>query len=132
MGRRKRRTSKKAHAAEHNLPTGFWQQALALLLVVVAILCLLAIFGTGGPFLEWIRMVVQLLFGWGFVLLPVIAVYLAIAIFRAEDNRLPTVVIIATILFLAEIAGLLHLFTNDPRNLELAQSGVGGGLVGFG
>jgi DNA segregation ATPase FtsK/SpoIIIE, S-DNA-T family len=128
MGRRKRRSSKKMQAAQHSLPEGFWQQATALVLIVLAILMLLAIIGTGGPLLASVHQALQWLVGWSLLLLPVVTVYLAIAIFRAENNRLPIVVILATILFMAEIAGFIQLFSNDPSVASID----GGGFLGYG
>lgn len=131
MGRKKRRTSKKSPTPQHNLPVGFWQQATAVVLVVFALLMLLAVIGTGGPLLEWLHIALRWLLGWALFLLPIVTVYLAIAIFRAEDNRLPVVVILATILLMAEVAGFVHLFSNNPTLFDSARSAQGGGFVGY-
>lgn len=128
MGRRKRRNTKKVQAAQHALPEGFWQQATALVLIVAAILMLLAMIGTGGPLLNSVHQGLQWLLGWSLLILPVVTVYMAVAIFKAENNRLPIIVIIATILFVAEIAGFIQLFSNNPHLI----SGEGGGFVGYG
>ncbi len=131
MGRKKRRSSKKVHAAQHQLPTGFWQQATAVVLLLFALLVLLALIGTGGPVLEALHVALLWALGWTIFVLPVVAVYMAIAIFRAEDNRLPTVVIIAAILFLVELASFINLFAADPQSLQVATNGTGGGVVGY-
>ncbi len=127
MGR-KRRSSKKMNTAKHALPEGFWQQATALILIVLAILMLLAMIGTGGPLLASLHSALKWLVGWSLFILPVVTVYLAIAIFKAENNRLPIVVILATILFMAEVAGFIQLFSDDPQ----VASPDGGGFVGYG
>lgn len=127
MGR-KRRTSKKTPSAQHKLPEGFWQQATALVLIVLAILMLLAMIGTGGPLLASLHTALKWLVGWSLFALPVVTVYIAVAIFKAENNRLPIVVILATILFMAELAGLIQLFSNNPQVASLD----GGGYVGYG
>jgi DNA segregation ATPase FtsK/SpoIIIE, S-DNA-T family len=129
MGRtRKRRSSKKMQTAQHALPDGFWQQATALVLIVLALLMLLAMIGTGGPLLASLHTALKWLLGWSLLILPVVTVYLAIAIFKAENNRIPVVVILATILFMAEVAGFIQLFSNDPA----VNSPEGGGFVGYG
>ncbi|HSE29026.1 MAG TPA: DNA translocase FtsK 4TM domain-containing protein [Candidatus Saccharimonadales bacterium] len=130
MGRKRRRTPKKLQA-EHKLPEGFWQQATAVILIVAAFLVILAVFGTGGPVLEWLNGALRWLIGWTILLVPVVAIYIAIATFRAENNRLPTVVILATILFLAEIAGLIHLFSPNATSYDQVLSSDGGGFVGY-
>jgi len=127
MGR-KRRSSKKIQTAQHKLPDGFWQQATALVLIVLALLMLLAMIGTGGPLLASLHSALKWLLGWSLLILPVITVYLAVAIFKAENNRLPVVVILATILFMGEIAGFIQLFSADPA----VNSIDGGGFVGYG
>ncbi len=132
MGKKKRSKAKITPTVKHALPEGFWQQATAVMLAVFGLLLLLALFGTGGPVLEWLHGALKWLVGWTVVFLPFISVYLAVAIFRAENNRLPVVVIMATILFIAEIAGLVHLFTNEPTVFDHARSANGGGFVGFG
>jgi S-DNA-T family DNA segregation ATPase FtsK/SpoIIIE len=132
MGKKRHNKAKGPSTAKHALPEGFWQQATAVLLVVFGLLMVLALFGTGGPVLEWLHNALKWLVGWTVVFLPLISVYLAIAIFRAENNRLPVVVIIATILFVAEIAGFVHLFTANPTTFDHVRSANGGGFIGFG
>lgn len=113
------------------MPEGFWQQATAVVLIVSALLVILAVFGTGGPVLEWLNVALRWLIGWTILLVPIVAIYIAIATFRAENNRLPVVVILATILFLAELAGLIHLFSPDPTVYDKVLSSDGGGFVGY-
>jgi S-DNA-T family DNA segregation ATPase FtsK/SpoIIIE len=132
MGRKKRSTkAKKVQTAQHALPEGFWQQATAVVLAVFGLLLVLAMFGTGGPVLEWLHDALQWVVGWAIVALPVIAIYLAIAIFRAENNRLPIVVIMATILFVGELAAFIHLFTLYPEGTSAADFQNGGGALGY-
>ena len=114
--------------AQHTLPDGFWQQATALVLIVLALLMLLAMIGTGGPLLASLHNALKWLLGWSLLILPVVTVYLAVAIFKAENNRLPVVVILATILFMGEIAGFIQLFSADPT----VNSMDGGGFIGYG
>ncbi|HSE61453.1 MAG TPA: DNA translocase FtsK 4TM domain-containing protein [Candidatus Saccharimonadales bacterium] len=131
MGRKKRAKAKKVQAAQHALPEGFWQQATAVVLVVFGLLLLLALFGTGGPLLEMLHAAFKWLVGWAIVMLPFIAVYLAVAIFRAENNRLPVVVILATLLFIIELAAFIHLFTPNPLASEAESFQNGGGALGY-
>jgi len=132
MGRKKKSKVKKAPTgAKHNLPEGFWQQATAISLIIFALLLTLALFGTGGPILEWIHSVLYWLVGYTIFIMPIIFVYLAVAIFRAEGSKLPVVVIIATILFVAEAAGFIHLFSKDPTTFDHIRSSEGGGFLGY-
>ncbi len=133
MAKRKKRTTKKTKAAipQHTLPIGFWLQVGAVLLTVLALLLVIAMFGAGGPMLAWLLTAFQTLLGWSVYALPVLFVYLAYSIFAAKENRLPIIVQVASWLFILWLAGFLQLSVLDPMKYELAQSGQGGGVVGW-
>jgi hypothetical protein len=131
MAKRKRRASKKQASPQHNLPEGFWQQAAATVLVVVALLLVVAMFGAGGPLMAAILTAGKWLLGWTIYLVPVIFGYIAFETFRADSNRLPFIMQFATVLFLVFVAGFFHLFLQDPSDLQLAMTGVGGGVAGY-
>lgn len=131
MAKRKKRTTKKQVSPQHVLPEGFWYQAGAILMVVIALLLVVAMFGTGGPVLEWLLSAGKTLIGWAVYLVPLIFIYLTIETFRAEHNRLPIIMPIATVLLLSFIAGFVHLFVDDPTSSQLAMAGQGGGVVGM-
>lgn len=109
---KKRRTKKKAAPSgpQHKLPAGFWQQVLALALVAFSILLVVAWFGVGGPVLEWIQKTAVGLIGNAVYVVPFLFVYVGVEIFRAEQNKLPLVMKIATVLLLVWFAGLSGLF----------------------
>jgi S-DNA-T family DNA segregation ATPase FtsK/SpoIIIE len=105
---RKKRQVKSA--PQHSLPTGFWAQVGALLLIAISILFVVAWFGAGGPVLEWMHKLVIDSIGYAVYVVPILFVYVAIEIFRAEDNRLPFVMKLATgsaILWFSALFGLL-------------------------
>ncbi len=131
MAKRKRRVSKKNQAPQHNLPEGFWQQAAATVMVVLALLLVIAMFGAGGPLMAAILTAGKWLIGWTVYLVPFIFAYIAFETFRAERNRLPFVMEFGTVLFLVFVAGFFHLFLKDPSDLQLAMTGVGGGVAGY-
>lgn len=131
MAKRKKRTSKKAVKAQHALPEGFWFQAGAILMAVVALLLVVAMFGTGGPVLEGFLAAGKWLLGWVVYLVPVIFIYLTFEVFRAENNRISVVVPIATVLFLTFVAGFMQLFLTAPTEYSSVERGVGGGAIGL-
>lgn len=133
MAKRKKRSSKKAapKAPQHVLPSGFWRQISALTLIVAAILLVVGIIDAGGPALAWLFNVSMSTFGVTTYMLPVIFVGVAIAIFRAEDNRLPAAMKFATFLLILWLSGLFGTAATDPLSMQLASSGQGGGLVGW-
>ncbi len=130
MAKRKKR-SKKTAQPQHTVPDGFWRQVGALILVVLALLLVVAMFGSGGPLLDWFYGVCKSLFGAAIFALPLLFVYLAIAIFKAEKNRLASIMKFAAVLMIVWLSGLFGLFMNDPESSELAQTGQGGGLIGW-
>jgi DNA segregation ATPase FtsK/SpoIIIE, S-DNA-T family len=131
MPKRKRRSTKKQVTPQHNLPEGFWHQAVATVMVVTALLLLVAMFGAGGPLMATVLSAGKWLLGGGIFLIPFIFVYIAFETFRAESNRLPFIMQFATVLFMVFLAGFFHLFLAEPGNLQVAMTGVGGGVAGY-
>jgi S-DNA-T family DNA segregation ATPase FtsK/SpoIIIE len=123
MAKRKKSTRGKAKAPQHSLPIGFWAQVGAVLLIAISLLLVIAWFGAGGPILEWMHRASLALIGYAMYVVPVLFVYVAVEIFRAEENRLPFVVKLATALMIVWFAGLFGLMTSD-------QGGPAGGVVG--
>lgn len=117
---KKKKTTRKApakQAPQHALPSGFWAQVGAVLLIAISILFVVAWFGAGGPVLEWIHKAALATIGYAVYVVPLLFVYVAVEIFRAEDNRIPFVVKFATaltIVWFAGIFGLLHATPVDP------------------
>lgn len=128
----KRKTKKKVKSSpKHVLPAGFWAQVSAVLLVVLALLLVVAMFGAGGPVLAWVLSASLTTIGWSSYMLPVLLIYIAVEIFRAEQNKLPFVVGFAAVLLTAWVSAFLHLFISDPKDMTLAVTGIGGGFLGW-
>lgn len=116
--KKKKSTKKKASAPQgphHSLPVGFWSQVWAVLLIVLAVLLVVTWFGVGGPVLEWINMAAQRTVGYAMYLLPILLLYIAVEIFRAEENRLPLVMKFAAVLEIVWLAGLFGLLKTPAR-----------------
>lgn len=112
MAKRKRRSSKKPvkQVPQHTLPAGFWSQVGAVILAAISVLLIVAWFGVGGPVLEWLQASTLATIGYAVYILPLLFVYMAIEIFRAEDNRLPLVLYVSgfgLVLWFAGLFGLL-------------------------
>jgi DNA segregation ATPase FtsK/SpoIIIE, S-DNA-T family len=121
--RKKLRKKKVASGPSHHLPAGFWQQVAALALIAISILLVVAWFGAGGPVLESIQRIALQGIGYAVYVVPVLFVYVAIEIFRAEENKLPLVMKLATALLLVWFAGLFGLMKDSLGKPT-------GGLVG--
>ncbi len=134
MAKRKKRASKaKANkkSVQHTLPDGFWPQVGAVVLVVLALLLILGMMGSGGAFPVGTYDVTRAIFGWAIFVLPVLFIYRAVQIFRAENNKIPGVVTGGTILFVSLTAGFVQLMSKLPTDYELASAGHGGGVLGW-
>ncbi|MDO4712918.1 MAG: DNA translocase FtsK 4TM domain-containing protein [Candidatus Saccharibacteria bacterium] len=122
---KKRKTPKKKTIStpRHHLPVGFWAQVGAVLLIVLSLLLVVAWFGQGGPVLEWVNRSALYVFGYAMYALPLLLVYLAVEVFRAEENRLPLAMKAAAVLEMVWLSGLFGL-------LKTAVRPEAGGLVG--
>ena len=125
MPKRKRTRKKVPQGPKHSLPIGFWAQVGAVFLVAISILFIVAWFGAGGPVLEWINNAALKTVGYATYILPLLFIYVAVEVFRAEENKLPFVMRFATALTIVWVAGLFGLMKNDAGQTT-------GGFVGDG
>lgn len=125
MAKRKKYRKKpvKVEAPKHTLPNGFWAQIGALFLIAFSLLLVLGWFHAGGPVLDWLYQATLSTIGYAVYVVPVLFIYVAVEIFRAEENRLPFVMKLAATLSLIWFAGLFGLLKN-------AQGEPTGGFVG--
>jgi S-DNA-T family DNA segregation ATPase FtsK/SpoIIIE len=126
MAKRKRRTYKKASkqvAPQHHLPVGFWSQVGALFLIAFSLLLILGWFHIGGPILDWLYVAALDTIGYAVYVVPLLFIYVAIEIFRAEENRLPFAMKFGAAVALVWFAGLFGLLKN-------ADGETTGGFIG--
>ncbi len=132
MSKKKKSSRKKKsdHSApKHSLPAGFWAQVGALFLIAISILLVTAWFNAGGPVLEWMHKAALDSIGYAVFVVPALFVYVAVEVFRAEDNRLPFVMKFATASAILWFAALFGLFKNDQG---LTTGGFVGDLINKG
>lgn len=117
MAKRKKRSSKKAvkQVPQHTLPAGFWSQIGAVALAALAVLFVVAWFGVGGPVLEWLQSFTLATVGWSVYVLPLLFIYIAIEIFRSENNRLPVVLYMSGFALVLWFSGLFGLLGDPTR-----------------
>ena len=104
----KRRT--KEAPVEHELPGGFWRQTIAVIMIAAAVFFVITWFGHGGSALNTVHSALNKTIGFATYFIPAILVYLAIKIFRAENNRVAIVVYLASILMLLWLSGIGAIF----------------------
>lgn len=126
MAQKRKSTRKKAPVKatpQHSLPDGFWAQVGAVFLIAISILFVVAWFGAGGPILEWLHQAAINTVGYAVYILPLLFVYIAVEIFRAENNRISFVVKFAAFLMIVWFAGLFGL-------MKSAEGKTTGGFIG--
>ena len=129
MAKKKKSTRKKAplkSVPQHSLPSGFWSQVGAVFLIAISFLFVVAWFDAGGPVLDWLYQAALGSIGYAVYVAPLLFIYVAVEIFRAEDNRLPFVMKLATITSIVWFAALFGLLTNQTGQ---TTGGVIGELV---
>ena len=115
--RRSTRSARREAPVEHELPGGFWRQTIAVLMIAAALFFVITWFGHGGSVLNKVHEAIVSGLGAATYFIPAFLVYLAVKIFRAENNRVAVPVYIASILMLLWISGIGAIWG-------------GGGLVG--
>ncbi len=123
---RSRKSSKKVTTPQHTLPAGFWSQVAAFMLFAFSLLLIVSWFGAGGPAFNWILNVSLRTIGYATYVLPIVGIYVAIAVFRVAKNKLPAVMKFASVLIVVWFAGLSGLFRQDG---QASTGGVIGDLV---
>lgn len=141
MGRKKKDGAKQESTEEE----GFrWEEILhsdakrslaAVFLFAFAVLFFLGFIGAAGVFGGWLDLILGKLLGFGKWLFPLVLLAAALMFLRRRTTTLADAVkfIGLTVGFCA-LLGLLHLYSGDTTKemLKVAESGEGGGYVGFG
>lgn len=110
----KRRTTRSAKEVkpEHELPGGFWRQTSAVLMIALSLFFVITWFGHGGTVLNEVHKFFLNIIGFAAYFIPALLVYLAVKIFRAEDNRVALPVYIASFLMIFWISGIAAIWQN--------------------
>lgn len=98
--------AKKEAPLEHELPGGFWRQITAVLMMALALFFVITWFGAGGDILNAIHQYMLKGLGFATYFIPLLLVYLAVRIFRSDDNRVAVPVYIASVLMLVWLSGI--------------------------
>lgn len=101
----KRKSTRREAPVEHELPGGFWRQISAVIMIAVALFFVITWFGQGGTILNYVHQFFYQGLGFATYFVPALLIYLAVKIFRSEDNRVAIPVYIASILMILWIAG---------------------------
>lgn len=127
----KAKARRPAPTAVHTVPSHFWGQVGAIFLAIITGMLIVGLFGIGGTLPVEFANIVRFIIGWTAFIIPIVFIVQIIQVFKKPDERIPAVIWVATILFIAIFAGLFQLFLPDPKSTQLSQAGDGGGMVGL-
>ena len=108
----KRKNTKEVTKAEYELPGGFGRQIVAVLMIALALFFVITWFGQGGDVLNEVHKFFINTIGAATYFLPLLLVYLAVKIFRAENNRVAFPVYLFSILMIIWISGIAAITGN--------------------
>lgn len=123
MAKRKTKKKDKSAGVQHQLPAGFWAQVAAILMIALALLLIVAWFGSGGPVLQGLQNVNTMVFGHGSYILPIILIYLGFEIFRSDNNKLAVATYASSFVLLVLMSGFFATIFEDNK----AGGFLGGG-----
>lgn len=110
------KSAKKAAEREVNndyeLPGGFWHQIFAVLMIALSLFFVITWFDHGGSFLNATHKIILEGIGIATYAIPMILVYLAVKIFRSDNNRVAVPVYIFSLLMLLWISGIGAIWGN--------------------
>ena len=110
--RKHTKRARKEAPVEHELPGGFWRQIVAVLMIALAVFFVITWFGHGGSALNLVHKFILSGIGFATYFIPAILTYLAVKIFRSENNRVAVPVYLASILMLLWISGVAAIWHN--------------------
>ena len=110
--KRTTRGSRKEAPVEHELPGGFWRQICAVLMIALALFFVITWFGHGGSALNTVHEFFISILGLATYFIPALLVYLAVKIFRSENNRVAIPVYFASILMIIWLSGVGAIWHN--------------------
>ena len=100
------KSKREVTTVEHELPGGFWRQIFAVLMIALAVFFVITWFGHGGSALNTVHQFILSGIGIATYLIPPLLVYLAVKIFRSENNRVAFPVYLASIIMLIWFSGI--------------------------
>lgn len=110
---------------KHSVPGGFWQQVMAFMSLVFALVLILAIIGAGGSAPSEIFKAFRSLIGLIAFIVPFIIIYLAVKKMFAENNVLPVSVHFGFVSFVASSSAMVATVLDEKMNVRNAGGEIG-------
>jgi DNA segregation ATPase FtsK/SpoIIIE, S-DNA-T family len=136
MAKKKKKTTrsrarKSSEAPELKTGSVFWRQIAAVIMIVIGLFILIGGFGWGGLLPIKLYEISSWFLGLVAFLVPFVLIFLAIHKIRHEENLTPLSKLLSSLLFLAMLAGMLHVVIDADEASEAAAKGTYGGQVGY-
>ncbi len=130
---RPRKYSLKRAKQKFGLDPEISKEILSIILIILGVVFLLSLLGLAGSFGDVITKALKIILGYSIWLLPFFLFGLGVIVWKSisEEEGVKTSVWVGAILFFLSLAGLIHLFVNRFVALEVAQQGLGGGMIGY-
>lgn len=138
MPRKKKQNSGEDNTSEEKNEKPKWnihgdakRSIAAVFLFALAIIFVLGFFESAGALGKFLDKVIGLAFGWGKWISPAILVIAGVILLYRKETLFYVSKIIGTVVAFFSLLGFLHLYIEPDKLLALAQSGIGGGYVGY-
>lgn len=106
------------------------KDVIAIFFFVLALISFLSFADLSGGLGEKLSGIVKILFGWGFILFPLILILGGWRIIKSESIFASRTSVFGTVIMAFAILSFLHIFYEPDAMFEIAKSGSGGGLLG--
>ncbi|HSX41038.1 MAG TPA: DNA translocase FtsK 4TM domain-containing protein [Candidatus Saccharimonadales bacterium] len=115
-----------------NLNEGVAREIVAVLLVAFSLLLIFAMFSFGGVLATGLFGGLKFLIGFSAYLLPLIFLLIAFMLFQPAKYEVQAHNYVGFTGFVIFLSGLLHIGVDKTDAMNVANQGLGGGLVGYG
>src|SRR3989344_1841076 len=137
MARKKNQDTYNFRTPQLNLKNETRRGVIVVFFVGLAILFTLSLAGLAGPLGDIANNVLKLAFGWAAYVVPIIFLFVAVALFRQkpeeESTTVSTHAYVGAVLLTLTITGLMHLWVlrhDMNQAFDLVKLGAGGGYLG--
>lgn len=131
--KRSRKTTKKKDKKQRlQLNEGVGREITAIVLVAVAGLLVLSIFGIGGSLPEWINGLLKQILGAGLYVVPLLLIFVGWRLFQKDPHVTSLGGVLGMLMVVAAVSGLAHISKDVYVAQQIASDGEGGGWVGYG
>ncbi|MCK4918918.1 MAG: DNA translocase FtsK 4TM domain-containing protein [Candidatus Pacebacteria bacterium] len=106
------------------------KDVLAIFLFALALISVLSFLGSAGELGERINLGLKFLFGYGFVIFPLVLIFWGLKLIKSEDFAESKTSFLGMVLMTISILTFVHTFYNIEVVFEIAKEGKGGGIIG--